>query len=97
METMNKDYFKKLANQIMFDLSDNEISELQEEFEILLRQIDLLERIDTEGVEEMVYPFEQETSFMRDDEVDHALSQEEALSNVMTVKMGHVQIPKVVK
>lgn len=94
MEEIN---FKQLANQIMFDLNEQEQQELQEEFDILVEQIDLLNDIDTDGVSEMVYPFEQPTTFLRVDEVQNVLSQEDALKNVTNVKMGHVHVPKVVK
>lgn len=97
METFTKEYFKKLAHDIMFDINDDEAGELQEEFKLLLEQIDVLNEIDTEGVEEMIYPFEAETSFLREDQVTCTVSQEEALSNVASVKAGHVHVPKVVK
>lgn len=97
MEFMDQAYFKKLANQLMFDLSEEEISELQEEFEILQKQIQLLDVIDTEGVEEMVYPFAMETTFLREDEVQDVLSREDALCNAKSVMAGHVHVPKVVK
>ena len=91
------DYFKKLARDIMFDLSDQEAMDLQSEFKELLEQIDALNDIDTDGVEEMVYPFEAETQFLREDCVENVISQETALSNVKSVKAGHVHVPKVVK
>jgi len=97
MEQMDNAYFKKLANQLMFDVSDEEIKELQEEFATLQKQIALLEQIDTEDVEEMVYPFEAETTFLREDEVTHVISREDALRNVKAVMAGHVHVPKVVK
>ncbi len=89
--------FKKLANQIMFDLDAQEQAELKEEFDILQEQIELLDEIDTSDVEEMVYPFEQAMAYLREDEAHHVLSQKEALGNVAAVKMGHVHVPKVVK
>lgn len=97
MEKFSAEYFKKLAHGIMFDLSDEEVSQLQTEFKELLKQISLLEEIDTEGVEEMIYPFEASTSYLREDSVDHVISQEEALSNAKSVKAGHIHVPKVVK
>lgn len=97
METFDKAYFKKLANQLMFDLNDQEISELQEDFKVLLEQISILDQVNTDGVEEMVYPFEAETTFLREDEVVNVISQEEALRNAKTVMAGHVHVPKVVK
>ena len=57
MEEMNKAYFQKLARQLMFDVSDEEAEQLQEEFKILNKQIALLEKIDTENTEPMIYPF----------------------------------------
>lgn len=97
METMDKMYFKKLAHQLMFDLNDQEIEELQEDFTVLLEQIQLLDKIDTENVSEMVYPFEASTSFLREDVVQHTISQEEALEGAKSVIAGHVHVPKVVR
>lgn len=97
METMDKAYFKKLAHQIMFDLNDQEIEELQDDFMVLLEQIQLLDKIDTENVQEMVYPFEASTSFLRDDEKTHTIPQEEALKGAKNVMAGHIQVPKVVR
>lgn len=93
MENIN---FKMLANQIMFDLDEQEQLELQKDFEILNEQIDFLNEIDTDKVAEMIYPFESPTTFIREDEVECVLSQEDALQNVKEVKMGHVHVPKVV-
>lgn len=70
---------------------------MQNEFKVLLQQIELLDGIDTEGVEEMIYPFEAETTFLREDSVDNVISQDAALANVKSVKAGHVHVPKVVK
>ena len=97
MEKFEKGMLKKLANDVMFDLNDQEISELQEEFEIYVRQMDLLNRIDTENVEEMVYPFETPTTFIRDDEHEYALSTADALANAPRVAANHIVVPKVVK
>lgn len=93
---MKLDY-RKLANQLMFDLSDEEVNELDKEFDTLLKQIELLDTIDTEGVEPMVYPFEAPTVFLRDDEVDNVLPQADVLKNVKKERAGHILVPKVVK
>ena len=89
--------YKKLANKLMFDLNEEEIAHVEAEFQILLKQIDLLDHIDTAGVEEMVYPFDDETVFMREDEVCDVLPQADVLSNARKVKEGHVLVPKVVQ
>ena len=97
MEKFEREMLKKLANDVMFDLNDQEISELQEELEIYVRQMDLLNRIDTKHVEEMVYPFEAPTAFIRDDQHEYALDVEAALANAPRVVANHVVVPKVVK
>ena len=93
---MKLDY-RKLANQLMFDLSDEEVNELDKEFDTLLKQIELLDTINTDGVEPMVYPFEAPTVFLREDVVDNVLEQADVLKNVKKERAGHILVPKVVK
>lgn len=97
MEKFSSAYFKKLANDIMFDINEKEAEELKEEFQTLQKQIKMLQDINTEGVEEMVYPFEDASDFLRLDQVHQVISQEEALLNVASCKAGHIHVPKVVK
>lgn len=97
MEKFSTEYFKKLAHDIMFDISDEEVEELKNEFGKLITQIEGLKEINTDGVEDMVYPFEEETTYLREDVVDAVLSQKDALENAKSVKAGHVHVPKVVK
>lgn len=97
MEKISKETLKKLANQVMFDLNDQELCEMQDEFEIFLKQIDLLDKVDTQGVEEMVYPFEIPTTYIRNDKDTHVITQSEALVNSPKSVAGHVVVPKVVK
>ncbi len=89
-------YFKKLAEQLMFRLTDEEAEWIKKEFDTLMGQLDLLDAVDTEDTEEMVYPFEDETFFMREDTVSQVISQEDALKNVQTKIEGHIALPKVV-
>ena len=97
MEKFSNEYFHKLANDLKFDLSDDEINELKKDFIEVEKQVELFEKIDTKGVEPMVYPFEEATTFLREDIEEDVLSQEDALKNVKDVRMGHVHVPKVVK
>ena len=90
-------YFKQLAHQLMFELSDEEAVDIKKEFETLNKQLELLENVNTEGVEEMVYPFETPTSFLREDCVENVVSVEDALKNVHKSRARHVLVPKVVK
>ena len=88
---------KDLARMLMFELSDKEAEDIIADFVTFDRQLALLDAVDTEGVEEMIYPFEVKTSYLREDIGDHVISQEEALKNASKVKEGHIVVPKVVK
>ncbi len=97
MEKYSKEYFKHLANQIMFDLSDTEVEELQEDFKTLTKQMELLNHIPTDHVSEMIYPFDEDTTYLREDVISHELTQKQALSNAPLVKQDMIVVPKVVK
>lgn len=97
LEHLKKEEILSLAKVLMFDLSDEEVTRIQEEFDVLLSQLKLLEQIDTEGVEPMIYPNEQLTHWMRPDVVDHQLSTEAALLNAPQKDYLYFRIPKVVK
>lgn len=97
MEKFSNEYFRKLANDLKFNLSDEEIESLKKDFVAVEKQVQLFEKIDTENVEPMVYPFETPTTFIREDVEAETLSQEDALTNVKDVRMGHVHVPKVVR
>ena len=94
---MEKEEIKKLANNLMFSVSDKEAGDIADEFDLLEKMLSFFEEIDTDGVEEMIYPFESETSFFREDEVTNVLSQKDALSNAAKVISGHVVVPRVLK
>lgn len=96
-EKKDQAYFKKLANQLMFDLSDEEANDIVKEFETLQSQLQLLDNINTDGVEEMVYPFEEATTWLREDVVSNVISQDDALANVDKKLEGHFVLPRVVK
>ena len=97
VENKDREYFQKLANQLMFNLSDEEADELVKEFGTLEKQFAIMEEIDTDGVEEMIYPFEEPTTYIRKDEPDHVISQDDAMRNVTKKLEGHFVLPKVVK
>lgn len=96
-EKKDREYFKRLAHQLMFDLSDAEADSIVKEFGTLEKQMALLDAVNIDGVEEMIYPFEDETSYLRSDEVSDVISQEDAMANVDKKIEGHFVLPKVVK
>ena len=96
-EIKDREYFKKLAHQLMFDLSDEEADSIVKEFGQREKQMSLLDKVNTDGVEEMIYPFEEPTTFLREDSVTNVISQADAMKNVTKNLEGHFVLPKVVK
>ena len=97
MEKFSSDYFRQLAEDLMFHLSEKEIEQLKTDFQAVEAQVEAFDSIDTEGVEPMVYPFEEPTVFIREDEIIEPLSQKEALANASETSMGHFHVPTVIK
>ena len=94
---MNKEEIKDLALNIMFDVTDKEAEDIENEFKTLDKMLEFFDSIDTSNVEEMVYPFDNPTSYLRQDVTSKTISQNNAMSNVAKTKQGHVVVPKVVK
>lgn len=97
MKEMNRDLIIELADELNFSLSELEIVEISEEFNVLMDQIDLLNAINTEKIEPMVYPFEEPIVYFREDVVNHVLPVNEALKNTQNKQDGYVIVPKVIK
>ncbi len=97
MKTISKEVLKDAANRLMFDLSDEQYDTLFEEFMILQKQMEKIG--DIEGLDEyppMTFPFDCETSYLREDEAATPLKPEEVLKNAGSVKDGQIKLPKVV-
>lgn len=86
----------KLSNNLMFELTDKEIENILIEFEVFNDQVMGFQAIDTTGVEPMVYPFDNPTSFLREDEDVSELSLEAALVNAPEKVDNYFVVPKVV-
>ena len=96
MEKLNKELIEKLASDLMLELQPQEITHIEEISKTFLNQIAVLQNIDTSGVEAMSYPFEIETSWFREDEPTHVISQELAFENAPRIEGDYFEIVKVV-
>ena len=55
---MDKETLVMLANKLMFTMEDSEYDTLLDEFDTMIKQMDLIGKIEgIENVEPMVYPF----------------------------------------
>ena len=91
-----EEMLKKLGLKTMFNISDEEMPELVEEYDIFMNHVSVLEKIDTTGVESLAYPYEIETSFLREDNPVDVISLEDVLANAKSVQENQIKVPKVV-
>ena len=87
---------KKLAHMTMFHVSDEEMPALIEEYDVFMSHVKSLEKINTEDIEPLAFPYEIETTFLREDVVTHVISCEDALKNAKCVQDNQIKVPKVV-
>jgi len=88
---------KEYANLLMFDMSDEEYQTLSEEFDVILKQMDLISKID--GINEyeiMTLPFDISYELREDDSCLSLLSVDEVLANAKECEENQVKVPKVV-
>ncbi len=95
---ITKDKLKDYASKLMFDMNDSEYETLEKEFEIILKQMDLIGNIkDIKDVEPMTFPFPIEGVTFREDIPTESLDIEDVLKNAKDVENSMVKVPKVVE
>lgn len=68
MARITKEDLRLLANDIMLDLKDEELTKLSKEFDVILQQMDLVQKIDTRNVHSMHFQFELTVDYLREDD-----------------------------
>ena len=97
MIKVDKDKLKELANDLLFDMADQEYETLLKEFDELVAQMALLEKIENvDEVEPLIYPFPVTNSTLREDEPTTPLTKEQVLANAPDSYAGQIKLPKVV-
>ena len=95
---MDKEVLKMLANKLMFTMNEEEYDTLSQEFEIILRQMDLIGKIpDISNNEPLIYPLELDSVKCREDEVVDELEIDDILANSGSNLYNQVKLPKVVE
>lgn len=95
---IEKEELRVLARKLMFEMNDEEYNTLQKEFDVILKQMDLISKIDNiSDIEPMTYPFELTSVSLREDVVDNLLTSEDILLNVKSSDKNQVKVPKVVE
>ena len=97
MKQITKEGLRECANKLMFELSDEQVDRLYNEFSIIIEQMSLIGEIP--GVDEaapMTFPFDVTNTFLREDVAAKPLDREDALRNAKDVVDGQIRLPKVV-
>ena len=82
----------------MFDMSDDEYSDLVIEFENLIKHMELIGEIEgVDDAEPMNFPFDVTSSTLREDVPFIENKQDELFKNSQDVVDGQIRLPKVVK
>lgn len=96
MKAYNKEILKDAAHRLMFDMSEQEYDTLHDEFDIIIKQMSVIgNHAEIDDYAPMIFPFECETTFLRDDVPGEPLSREEALRNANHKAGGQIKLPKV--
>ena len=97
MKNVDKKLLAQAASSLMFEMNDKELDTLLEEFNIILKQMELIGKIDgVDSASPMTFPFDVSNSFLREDEPTAPLVQEDSLKNASDVVDGQIRLPKVV-
>lgn len=98
MKEISYDLLKKCANNLMFDMKEEEYQTLLKEFDDLISQMKLIDNIDNlNQLEPMTFPFECSTDYLREDLEGEMLPLEDVLLNAKDVTANQIKLPKVVK
>ena len=95
---IENDTLRKYARLLMFEMAEEQYDTLQEEFDIMLKQMDLIEKIpNISDVEPMTFPFTNKDVELREDEVGEYLTTSEVLENSKHQVNDQVKVPRVVE
>lgn len=97
---ITKDKLEEYAKKLMFNMNEEEYVTLEKEFDIFLKQMDLIGNInDIDKVTPMTFPFDLELddSYLREDICSNEINFEDMMINVKDYEDSRVKVPKVVE
>ena len=98
MSNFTKEKIQKYANDLLIGLTDEEEKMIQEEFDLIEENINLINKIDgIKDIDPQTYPFEMEMQDLRnDEEVGQEIEINTLLRNCDRTEGREVEVPKVV-
>lgn len=98
MKEVNKEVIKECADNLLFEMNEEETNLLVKEFDAMKTQMSYLDKIENlDEYHPMTFPFEVVSTFLREDEPCEPLEPDVALKNVHSRLGNQVKLPKVVK
>lgn len=95
---ISKEKLKDYAHKLMFDMDEEEYTTLQEEFDIILKQMEFIGKIENiDKVTPMTFPYITDDKELREDEITDYLTVGEVLENSKHQVDDQVKVPKVVE
>ncbi|MGM9876269.1 MAG: Asp-tRNA(Asn)/Glu-tRNA(Gln) amidotransferase subunit GatC [Bacilli bacterium] len=97
---ITRDVLDKLAKKLMFKMNDEEYQTLESEFDIILKQMEFIDKIDGIGnVNPMTFPFDLELddNDLREDIYNNDIDFNDMVINVKDYDDNRVKVPKVVE
>ena len=97
---ISKSELESLAKKLMFEMNDDEYETLEKEFDVILKQMDLIGNIkDIDKLEPMTFPFDLELNddYLREDVYNNEITFDDMKINVMDYEDNRVKVPKVVE
>ena len=97
---ITRDVLDKLAKKLMFKMNEEEYQSLESEFDIILKQMEFIDRIDgIENVTPMTFPFDLELddNYLREDIYSNEIDFNDMVINVKDYDDNRVKVPKVVE
>lgn len=97
---ITRDKLEEYAKKLMFEMNEEEYKTLEDEFEVILKQMELIDNIkDIDCVSPMTYPFDLELddSYLREDVSNNEIDFNDMKVNVKDYENNMVKVPKVVE
>ena len=87
----------KLEKLARLELGNTERKKIREDLNEILKMVEKLNDLDTEGVEPLVYVNEEKENVWRADEIKSGITREDALRNAPDQDGTFFKVPKVIK
>lgn len=97
MKEITKELLQDCAHRLLFDMTDEQYEVLQNEFDIILKQMNIIGSL--EGIDQvspMTFPFDVTVDYLREDDMVETITKEEALRNAKDIVEDQIRLPKVV-